>query len=72
MDSVLVYYNTLKSLCDTPFRVSGEAGIHLKNNILFATTDYVMDLEFHGSVTSDYNGYYTNRDGVARIGKLVS
>jgi hypothetical protein len=70
VDSVLVYHNTLKTLRGTPFRVSGEANIHLKNNILFATNDYVADLEFHGSVTSDYNGYYTSRDDVARIGEF--
>ncbi|TVQ69473.1 MAG: T9SS C-terminal target domain-containing protein [Balneolaceae bacterium] len=69
VDSVLVYHNTLKSLSPgSAFRVAGEANIHLKNNILFTTTGHVMDLEFLESVTSDFNGFYTSRDVVARSG----
>lgn len=67
--SVLVYHNTLKShYSGTALKVESEANIHLKNNILFSTTGYVMVLEFLESVTSDFNGFYTGRDVFARSG----
>ncbi len=70
VDSVLVYHNTLKTLRGNPLKVSGEANIHLNNNILFATTDFVVDLEYPESVTSDHNGFYTSGDDVARVGEF--